>query len=52
MPYLLKKDKRILSDIDEALSYYDSISHELSERFESELFYALNKIEKSSASLL
>lgn len=46
MPYLLKKDSRILTDIEEALSYYDAISFELGERFESELILALNKIEK------
>jgi hypothetical protein len=45
MPYLLKKDNRILSDIEKALSYYDAISFELGERFESELIDALNKIE-------
>ncbi len=33
MPYLLKKDSRILSDIEDALSYYDAISWELGERF-------------------
>jgi len=45
MPYLLKKDSRIISDIEEALSYYDAISFELGERFELELINALNKIE-------
>ena len=45
MPYLLKKDKRILSDIEKALSYYDAISLDLGERFESELIDALTKIE-------
>ena len=45
MPYLLKKDSRILTDIEEALSYYDTISVELGERFESELILALSKIE-------
>lgn len=47
MPYLLRKDKRILTDIEEALSYYDAISFELGERFELELIPALNKIENS-----
>ena len=45
MPYLLKKDSRIISDIEDALSYYDTISLELGERFESELIHALAKIE-------
>ena len=45
MPYLLKKDSRILSDIEEALAYYDAISLELGERFESELIGALTRIE-------
>lgn len=45
MPYLLKKDSRIISDIEDALSYYDAISLELGERFESELIQALFKIE-------
>lgn len=45
MSYLLKKDSRILSDIEEALSYYDAISLELEEKFESTLIHAINKIE-------
>ncbi|MEO7530832.1 MAG: hypothetical protein ABIS69_05455, partial [Sediminibacterium sp.] len=45
MPYLLKKDSRILSDIEHALSYYDEISLELGEKLEWELLRALNKIE-------
>ena len=46
MAYLLKKDKRIIADIEEALSYYDAISSELGEKFESALLNALSKIEK------
>ncbi len=45
MPYLLKTDSRILSDIEEAHFYYHAIAPELWERFESELIHALNKIE-------
>jgi hypothetical protein len=47
MAYHLKKDNRIIPDIEEALSYYDSISFELGEKFESELIIALNKIENN-----
>lgn len=46
MPYLLKKDSRILSDIEEAVSFYDAISLELGEKFEESLFFAITKIEK------
>lgn len=45
MAYLVKNDSRVISDIEEALSYYDDISIELGKKFESELFIALNKIE-------
>ena len=45
MDYLLKKDDRIINDIEEALSYYDDISLELGKHFETELLFTLNKIE-------
>jgi hypothetical protein len=47
MPYHLKKDSRILSDIEDALSYYDAISPELGERFEEAFIQALDKIENN-----
>jgi hypothetical protein len=44
MSYQVKKDSRILSDIEEALSYYDAISPELGESLKQRWFRHWTKL--------
>jgi mRNA-degrading endonuclease RelE of RelBE toxin-antitoxin system len=47
MHYLIKRDRRILFDIEQARNYYDEISPGLVRKFEIELFRVFKKLEQN-----